>query len=765
MSRGQRRALNAPSRPPAPRVVAALLLALLPFGAQRRAHPEEKASPSETSAATPAGWFPFDVAADPFGTAALDLRSLNERFSGEHGFIKTRGSSFVYETTGRPVRFWAVNVGHVILESDDAALDRFARHLAKLGVNMVRLHGPLWRDGAVAELDQAKLSRVHRLVAALKREGIYLALSSYFPVWLPARTVPGLEGYGGDLKTFSVPFFNQRFQEIQKGWWKAALTAKNPHTGLSLVEDPTLAFVEVQNEDGMFFWTFDPYRSVPEAQMKILETLFGGWLQAKYGGIEAAFAKWNGNGMFGSWGKKKVRGDLPAEGRAGFIPLWEIVNKRDARARDTAEFLAGLQRQYYDRMCGYLKKDLGFKGSVTGSNWITADSRLLGPLDKWSNAGCDFMDRHGYYGGVHEGERAAYLLSNGDRYNDASALLFETGKPNELSFNLPLMDLAYNGKPSTISEINWVLPNRYRADMPVLTAAYGALQGTDAFFFFASDAGWSDRLAKFSVADPVAMGQFPATALIFRQGLVETGGVAVHLEAKLADLDALKGIPLSAPQNVDDNRKGDLPASGTSGTTGTDGAVDPLAFLVGRVEVNVSEAGGVSSLPDLSKWIDHQRKIVRSMTGQLTWDYGRGFATIDAPSAQGLTGFLSKAGTLSLADLTVSSPLDYGSILVVSLDGRPLKTSRKMLLQVMSEDANSGWAAPGSGLRTIASVGGPPIVVKKLAGHVSLHRGDAASLRVTPLDFNGYPSVGPGPIAAGGEISLLPTTLYYIIGR
>ncbi len=729
-----------------------------PFEAHGRMKPGEKYG------VAPAGWFPFEPDPDPFGDAALDLRFLNEKAAGDGGFIQARGDSFVHQKTGQSIRFWAINVGHEVLAYDDVALDGFARHLAKFGVNMVRLHGPLWREDDPSQLDGRKLAGLHRLVAALKRQGIYLALSSYFPVWLQPKAVPGLDGYGGDKSTFAIAFFNPRFQEIQKGWWRDALTAKSPQSGLTLLQDPTLAFIEIQNEDSLFFWTFSPYDNVPAPQMELLERQFGDWLKARYGGIGAALAHWNGKGLFGCWGGTKMKGDLPAAGRVGVLPPGEILSRRDGRAQDTAEFLAALQRRFYDQTTAYLKRDLGFKGSVTGSNWITADARVLGPLDKWSNAGCDFMDRHGYYGGPHEGERAGYLLSDGDRYNDASALRFETGKGGQPSFELPLMDLAYNGKPSTISEINWAPPNRYRAEMSVLAAAYGSLQGSDAFFFFAGgELGWADHLTKFSISDPAGVGQFPAAALIFRQGLVRTGELALRLEAKLSDLYALRGIPVSAPQNLDGFRKKDLPAGQTPGSVESVESIDPLAFLTGRVEVNVTATGGISKMANLSGLIDRQSKIVRSATGELRWDYGRGLVTIDAPAAQGATGFLSKAGTIALGDVTIASRLEYGSILVVSLDDRPLKTSGRMLLQVMSEDNNFGWSAPGTGLRAISDVGGPPIVVKKLEGEVSLKRADAPALRVSPLDDNGYRTAVEGPIGGGRNITLRPTTLYYLI--
>src|SRR5262249_32125534 len=164
-----------------------------------------------------------------------------------------------------------------------------------------------------------------------------------------------------------------RCPEIQKSWWKSLLSSKNPHTGLTLAEDPAAAFFEIQNEDGIFFWTFSPYQNIPAPQMEILEKRFGAWLKEKYSGIPQAFA---------AWGKSGIKGDAAAAGRAGFMPLWEISKKRDLRARDSAEFLAKLQRTYYDEMAAYLRNELGYQGCITGSNWVTADAQTLGPLDK-----------------------------------------------------------------------------------------------------------------------------------------------------------------------------------------------------------------------------------------------------------------------------------------------------------------------------------------------------------------------------------------------
>jgi hypothetical protein len=718
-------------------------------------------------------WFRFEPGPDPFAASPIDLRELNEARAGDGGFIQARGDHFVHEKTGEPVRFWAVDVGLATLALDDAGLARLARFLAKYGVNMVRFHGPLWKgDGPVWKsddieaVDAARLARLHALVAALARQGVYFELSDFFPLWLHPTDGPGFEGYDGTRPPFALPFFSAAFQRLQKGWWRAALTAPNPRTGVPLARDPALGFVEILNEDSLFFWTFEPYKSVPAPQMQLLERRFGDWLRKRDGALDATFARWGGD---------RVRGDDAAGGRAGFRPLADLLARRDARARDTLAFMTELQRAYFDDMNRFLKQELGFRGSVTGSNWLTADARALGPLDKWSNAGCDFMDRHGYFGGPHEGARAAYAISNGDRYDDALALRFESDKPGARTFALPVMDLAYNGKPSTVSEINWVPPNRYRAELPVLAAAYGALQGTDGFFFFrGGENAWAPQLTKFTITDPAGLGQFPAAALLYRRGLVQQADVVVHLEADVPSLAAGQRLPLAAPANLDALRAGGVLPQRTPSPMlhgpGEGKEIDPLAFLVGRVEVDVRaaappRAGDAAKAVDLTRFIDHRAMKVRSATGELAWDWGQGLVTIDAPAAQGATGLLRAAGPVALADVTIASDDEYGSVLVVALDGAPLARSRRMLLQVMTEDQNSGFSAPGQGLRAIVDVGGPPLVVRKLAGRVTFKGDLARPLAATALDFNGYATSRYVEISPAHALVLLPDVLYYLVER
>lgn len=710
--------------------------------------PKGKLKPSERAKVDIAGWFPFDPDTDAFLPSPIDLRSLNEKVAGEKGFIVVKGDQFVHSKTSEPVRFWGVNAGPDIVRLPKPFVDYLARHLAKLGVNIVRVHGPIWRNDDFRQTDAGYLDRLFYFVAAMKRQGIYTGLSIYFPLWLRlSEQRDGFTGYR-DQHPFALLFFNREFQDIYKRWWRALLTTPNPYTGVPLSGEPAVAYVELVNEDSYLFWTFN-YDAVPAPQMALLEREFAEWLERKYGSLDNALKAWNG--------RRHPRDDLTQK-RIGFLSLWEIFNQRDKRCQDTAAFLAHHQRTFFAAMTRFLKTELGFKGLVVCSNWITADERTLGPLDKWSNLVGDFVDRHGYFSGPHKGERAGWAVSVGDLYADRSALLLPRREP---SFSLPVMDIGYNGKPSIISEINWTPPNRFRAEFPILCAAYGALQGSDGFFFFALNGPfWQRMLSKFAIQTPTVMGQFPACAWLYRKGLIKTASTVVKVEVKLADLFALRGVPVRAPVNLDELRAKDIPAGGTAKTDQLE-ALDPLAFFVGRVSLNISEQGGSSEIADLSRFIDRNRQRVTSATGELEWDYGRGVVLLKSPMAQGAVGFLRDMGRIELPDVALEFGDDYGAVLVVAMDGNPLRTSRKVLVQVVTEEQNNGWQTePQGDLLRIVQLGAAPLLMRQCTGTLQFHRPDALRLRVTALDDNGYPVKVIGNAA---HIGLQPDTLYYLV--
>ncbi len=700
-------------------------------------------------------WFDFAPKPDPFAaTSAIDLRYLNEKFAGELGIIRIKEGAFVHSSTGEPVRFWAVNGPPQALTGEP--LRRCARWLAKYGVNMVRIHGGYFdKDG---EVDLLKVKHAIEIVAAMKAEGIYSHFSIYFPLWItPRADNRWLRGYDGTKHPFAALLFNLEFQTQYRKWWTALLTTPSPATGKRLIDEPAVASLEIQNEDSFFFWTFAE-KNLPDEQWRILEKLFAAWLEKKHGSLEAALKSWKG---------EKADRDAPAEGRIGFLPLWNLFNQKSDRGQDTAAFLLELQTQFYSDTHAFLRS-LGFKGPITASNWSTASPEVFGPLEKLSYTAGDFIDRHGYFGCNHKGPNAEWSIRNAHTYSDRSALRFEAEDPTKpKQFVHPAMDIHYNGKPSMISETTWNRPNRFRSEAPLYFAAYGALQHTDAIVHFAFDgANWSVKpnfwMQQWTLASPAMLGQFPAAALIYRRGLIAPGDVLAQIALNKNDLAHLKGTPLPQEAALDELRLKDIPETAADLKPGQ--RLDPLLHYAGRATVTFRDAPGSATLRDLKPFINHAAQTVTSTTGELNLDYSKGLLRIDAPAAQGASGNLKSAAEIQTKDLKIVSGLDLGHIIAVSLDGKPLATSSRILLQVMSEEKTSAFATEpvSATVKRITNIGTDPWLVKEINGVVLFKRADANALKVTALDWNGYPTGSTGNAA---EIKLQPQTLYYLISR
>jgi hypothetical protein len=705
-------------------------------------------------AAEAENWFPFDPKPDAFAAgSATDLRFLNERFAGEQGFIGVKDGQFIHSRTGEPVRFWAVNGPPHELTGPD--LRQCARMLAKHGVNLVRVHGGYFDDRG--EVDPAKVKHAIEIVEAMKAEGIYTHFSIYFPLWFtPKPDNPWLKGYDGKNHPFAALFFNPELQAQYRRWWTALLTTPSPATGRPLVEEPAVASLEMQNEDSFFFWTFAE-QNIPDAQLRLLEKWFGDWLVKKYGSLEAALAKWNG---------LKAKRDAPAEGRIGFRPLWNMFNEKTARDQDTAQFLLEAQTRFYAETYAFLRK-LGFRGPITASNWATASPEVFGPLEKLSYTCGDFIDRHGYVGCNHKGDSAEWSLRNGHTCTERSALRFDAeqpGKPRQ--FVHPAMDVHYDGKPSMISETTWERPNRFRSEAPLYLAVYGALQHSDAIVHFALDSrDWAVKpnywMQPWTLMTPAMMGQFPAAALIFRRGLVTTGSVLADLRLSKEALLRLEGTPLPQDAALDELRLKDIP---TGAELKPGARLDPLLHYAGRADVTFVTGAGSVKASDLKPLIDHAKQTVTSSTGELKLDYGKGVLTINAARAQGVSGALQSAGPVETRDLAISSEMELGHIVAVALDDQPLARSGRILLQVMSEEKPSGFQTEpaGEAVKRIVNIGTDPWQIKEFNGTVRFKRADTAQLKVTALDFNGYPAA---PCGSAQQLHLQPATVYYLVSR
>src|SRR4051794_6109203 len=162
------------------------------------------------AASATSSWFPFSPSAPVAAGSAVDASGLLVDFPGEDpsSVIDARGhlyaandGHFYFPGTGKRAKFFGMNfmVNTIFPPNPDApqqageyagivppdAADQLATRLARMGVNVVRLH---FIDGGYARpvsiwdpaypndtrhLDRLQVKRLDYLVFALKRKGIY----------------------------------------------------------------------------------------------------------------------------------------------------------------------------------------------------------------------------------------------------------------------------------------------------------------------------------------------------------------------------------------------------------------------------------------------------------------------------------------------------------------------------------------------------------------------------------------------------------------
>ncbi len=714
------------------------------------------------------GWFAFAPEVDPFDEAALDLRGLNHATAGERGFLTHRGAAFFFEEDEAPTRFWGVVVGRNEVFMDRDTMDHFARRLAKCGVNLVRLHDRFHDIHAddVADISARFVDHFNYFLAAMKREGIYVMLSIYYDRHTQTKSSYRLPDHQEGRALPHFVFIHPAGEKLWRHNARRLLRAENPYTGLVNAEDPVLAIVQFINEDNYFFHTFKPHRTIPAAIMRYLEQRYGTWLVEKYGDLDAARA---------AWGKcRPVPGDAFDQGRAGLYDA-RLLGAAAARERrrfadspqrfqDQAQFLTEDLRRWMQRQRDWLASEIGYRGLVNGGNWLTADARVLTPLDKHANAACDVMDRHGVGFPSVTDQKNFYAIAPGDAYRSTASVLDPV--------KTPMLEIHYGDRPHINSEPKKTVPNRWRCDWIPLQVAYASLQGTDGITNFLMSPSWLQTHRVWSMATPVVFGQYPAAALLYRGRYLEEGPVVVEEHLALSQLYALK--PSAELKPIGPKEWASL-ANGES--AGPLPRIDPLSGYVGRVVRRIEANAGASTCRDLSGFIDRRTKQVASATGQLNWDWGTGLVRIDAPRAQGAIGFLESAGPVRTAQVTIDVKNPFAAVLVVSMDGAPIAGAREVLVQVVSEDRNDGWltrptsrkpkrAKKAVDMEEIVDVGRPPIVVRNMEGTVALRGLERGGREVLALDINGYvrQTLPPGEDETC-RITLLPDGFYYLVRR
>ncbi len=346
-----------------------------------------------------------------------------------------------------------------------------------------------------------------------------------------------------------------------------------------------MAIIQLQNEDCLIWWGI---MGLKGDALRLFLGQYADFLIKKHGSLEKTRAAWRNYA-----GTKMLGSDDWAAGLPGMLNIWDFsrdITTRFAeipgfkvRLADQMEFLARASRRFNQDMVAYLRKDLGCKQLINAGNWRTVDLVTTQDAEYWADSASDVLARNIYTGGMHQGGGSGWLVVPSHFYSDASMLLSPLQMPTNVKQPL--------GHPYILTEVLWCPPNLYQSEAALLVAAQQALTGLGAACWFCNgvEPDWQqDPRTKWTYSTPMQIGQFPAAALLYRQGLLRQGKPALVEHRSLQNLWQC-AIPLIGEEpGWDPNRdQASMPRSPNIKTV-----IDPLAYWVGPVRRGLRERSG-----------------------------------------------------------------------------------------------------------------------------------------------------------------------------
>ena len=169
---------------------------------------------------------------------------------------------------------------------------------------------------------------------------------------------------------------------------------------------------------------------------------------------------------------------------------------------------------------------------------------------------------------------------------------------------------------------------------------------------------------------------------------------------------------------------------------------------MGKVTTSFDGVAPSEKLDWTTLW-DKEKKVVRSVTGELAWDYGRRIVTLAAPKTQAVVGF---AGGTShdLPGVKVDVETSFVSLIFTPLDDLPLAASKHILITAMARDRQAGTEYSEDGTKLLKA-GGPPLSMEPVRATIAL-KGAAPAPRWRSARRTGRrPSL---PAARGGTFTI-----------
>ena len=460
---------------------------------------DQSFDPSSFAKTDTTKWWAFTAKETPAAGTPVDVSYLLDTPAGKHGFVTARNGHFYFQD-GTRARFWGFDIMGSECFAGHAEAERLANRLARMGVNIVRLHhmDASWADPNIFDprfndtrhLSKTSMEKLDFFLYQLKKRGIYVYLD-----WLVNRHFKKGDGVVDYEKVNDgckiVAHFDPRMIQLQKEYMRLLLNHRNCYTRVRYADEPQIALSEVINEDSLFYE--DWYDRVPPHYLEEL--------------------------------KQVCRRYEPNAN-----PAKQPFDKTTLRA------LYKIESNYYSGMRSYLRK-LGLRCPTTGSNhWENIGPAIL------CDSQTDYIDRH-YYWDHPKGDDYGWQ----QEFDNLPSL----GTFDECLLG-KIAGTRVAGKPMVVTEWCYCWVNDHIAEGPLIGAASACRQDWDVMIWFdiSHALPTSAMQNEFDISDkPHLFAQWAAAALMFYRQDVHP--LAVE-RRQIARADLLAGKPLSSAVDPED---------------------------------------------------------------------------------------------------------------------------------------------------------------------------------------------------------------------
>ena len=652
------------------------------------------ASPDTVRLPAPAGftlyrnadWKPFRTEREIEPGSALDFSFLLDAPAGKYGAVRTTPDGhFEFERRpGQPVRFYGANLVLTANFMAHDAADLLAERFARIGYNAVRLHHfdrDLMNRKAPDSLtmDPKAQEQFDYLIHAMKRRGIYFTLDLFthrYPAAGEYREIPDMEL--GDYKLGCI--FSPEAMANLKEFTRRLLTRRNPHTGLTLAEDPALAGLSLVNENSFMFL----YRKGAPKIQKLAEAQFAAWTKAR----SLAVTPQNRETLF-------------------------------------HRFLIDAYRRSCNELTAFVR-GLGVRAPLTDQNYIAAPEMTLQRRDY------DYVDNHLYW------DHPQFLgpaWSLPAKFNNCSVLNVRLLVPKAIAPSRVF------GKPFTVTEFDFCYPNSFRSEGAPIFGAYAAMQDWGAVYRFAYShnakymlTGDTTITTFDTVNDPVRLlGERLGIAFFTRRDVAPSQvSYPVAVPENPWDYPWRGEYPQAACELMFFGKVGSV-GYGNGGFNPALPADSRLVYSLDRELNSRDTALPVFNAPDFSRLVegmqerhllspgqaDLKRQRFQSSTGELTADFSR--KTFTAVTSRSEALVVPEGETVKGTFLSAECRKNFATVGVIALDGKPLARSGRLLLLHLADVKAETIAFTAPDCKVMTSGGDGQLLARRAIAGIRLN--------------------------------------------